>query len=685
MAIHWQIPFKSLRSGTDYCVNIIDASYSGDPIPLKGGAQPFTTEESTDEDMFIPIRTQSGYLRIADDGKDANGNAFSWKTMIPLTDTARPVTLTKKVGSSWVIVWQGFMQAQNFGHRLYGDPEEMEFPVQCCLSVLNSMEVSTSASELRSFAWILYNFLVTNMPEHAFTSFVVQGGYDAQAWLLKKLDWQTFLRETSDNDLEPAYTHYEVIEDICRFWGWTIRTKGQVVYLTAMDDAEEQTLLTMTQANLATMAGGTTAGTISGSIASVALSGDIFANTNNDSFQNRGPNKATVKASIQEHDTVLKVFPPSIENQLNDTGWTWVQGDDDLVGYFETSQITSFETELMQGYCNGNDGAFSRRQIFTNTEADDAAECDMILINHVYNGTQFASVQSKKPMSFSGGSFKLSGTVYFGDYVCDWEVGTRLHLRLGIGESRQNAQWFYMNDVNHQPLAFRLDWGWSSSLHEFCAYLTGGSIKGPGCRNAITFVWGQNVYYDAIPAPANQNLHGFVFVDILGLQDQVNNYRQTFQIADFKIEFTRDQIILPTVVGQVRARTKSDKRVSEKEYTSANPNTAKYEWNADCIIASDNHMVYGFGLLMNADGSFCETVQYNNNQSNLQHPEQHLANRVTSYWASTKRRLSAELRSNAISEPTPANKVTMDGNTFHAIAIGHDWRDEITKLTLLQL
>ncbi len=104
MAIHWQIPFKSLRSGTVYTVNIYDASYSGSPIPLKGGAQPCVTQEDDDEDFFANIRTQSGYIRIVDDGKDANGNTFNWKTFVPSTDTDRPVTITHMVSGSAVQV-----------------------------------------------------------------------------------------------------------------------------------------------------------------------------------------------------------------------------------------------------------------------------------------------------------------------------------------------------------------------------------------------------------------------------------------------------------------------------------------------------------------------------------------------------------------------------------------------------
>ena len=125
-------------------------------------------------------------------------------------------------------------------------------------------------------------------------------------------------------------------------------------------------------------------------------------------------------------------------------------------------------------------------------------------------------------------------------------------------------------------------------------------------------------------------------------------------------------------------------RVSTKEYTSENNNSVNNGWNADCIFASDNNMNYGYGLVMEPNGSFMATTSYGNNAT-AEHPEQHLANRVTTYWASAKRRLGVELRSNVITEPTPANKVTLDGTTLYPLAISHDWRDDVTKLTLIQM
>ena len=101
------IRFRTLRgSGYDLVLHI--GGGSGSDIELKGAAQPFVISEDADEDVFKPVRTQTGYIRIVDDGV----TAFDWHDLIPASDTERPVTLTKTVGGVTTILWQGFMQTQ---------------------------------------------------------------------------------------------------------------------------------------------------------------------------------------------------------------------------------------------------------------------------------------------------------------------------------------------------------------------------------------------------------------------------------------------------------------------------------------------------------------------------------------------------------------------------------------------
>ena len=691
MAIHWQIKFHSLRADTQYTVNIYDSTYSGsNPIQLKGGAQPFTTQEDSDADPFCPVRKQSGSIHIVDDGLDANGHAWDWRTIVPMTDTARPVTLTNAGGTT---LWHGFMQAQNYGGVLYGNPQEREFPVQCPLSVLGAIDVDYQQSAIQNFAYLL-NYIVGSIPTLNIETVVIQGGSDAQAWLLKKLDWNNFVTEDEDGVFSARYKLDQVLSDFCQFWGWTARTFRRTLYLTCADDTAETSFLTLTRQQLETMAGGSAAGTTGGAFTTIPLTGDIFASTSNDDFQQRGPSKATVKADVNANDRVVKVFPVSVEKDLETNGWTWVQEQgEDLVGYFETnSHLNSFDTAILSGTRNSNQCYFSRRQIYTSKDSDAPVDADMMVFKNIANYSEpYFSLQTKKAMAFAGGCLKISGTIYTGARVTSWVESTRLRMRIGIGMYRASARWFYL-DPNIGGIL--IDSGWSQQgTAKWCnGGVVGGNINGVamvGTPALLSHVF----YFPSIPVTDSDmnNLYGYVFVDI---GDFISNgvASEGFEIADLTITYTRDGYVLPRILGETRGREVKEERVTSKEYKATNNTGTGMEWNADCIYASDNNMKYGYGLLMNADGTFLEKVAYNGTN---EHPEQHLANRVSNYWQQSKRMVSPDLRYNetvpitggtfALKSLTPQYKVTLDGTTLYPIAFSNNWRDDTMKLTLLQM
>ena len=684
---NYSISFKSLRTNAVYTLNI--GGGSGTAIALKGGAQPFTTEENDDEDQFCPIRTQTGHIRIVDDGKDANGNALAadwWKDLAPINDTERPVTLTgvDANGNSLGTLWQGFMQAQNFGGTLYGNPQEREFPVQCIISVLAAKKVSTTQTQLCNFAYLLRYIFNTLPSDLRPTSYVIQGGAHAQQWLLKQLDWNNFLQEDKDNDVTARYNLYQILEDICRFWGWTCRTHKTTVYMTCADDTAESNLLVLTPANLDTMAdSNTAAGDATDVFSTTTISGDVFASTGNDDFKQRGAGKATVKADVNANDRVVKVFPVSVEKSIETNGWTWVQEQgEDLVGYFETnSRLYSFDTAILSGTCNANQCYFSRRQIYTSKDSDAAVDADMMVFKYIANYSEpYFSLQTKKAMAFAGGCLKISGTIYTGAKVTNWVEHTRLRMRIGIGMSRASARWFYLDPSLGGVL---IDSGWSQQGTERWCHggVVGGNINGVALVAPIVAY--HVFYFPSIPVTDSDmnNLYGYLFVDI---GDFVSNgvASEGFEIADLTITYTRDGYVLPRLIGQTRGREIKEERVTSQDYTATNNNQTHEEWNADCIFASDNNMKYGYGLLMNSDGTFMESAPY---AAGNEHPEQHLANRVTNYWAVSRRRLGGDFRVGTIADITPQYKVTIDGTTCHPVAISRDWRNDVVRLSLLEM
>ena len=178
-------------------------------------------------------------------------------------------------------------------------------------------------------------------------------------------------------------------------------------------------------------------------------------------------------------------------------------------------------------------------------------------------------------------------------------------------------------------------------------------------------------------------LYGYLFIDFMGTEDRADvRLPEQFELANFKAEYSRDEEIIASG-GMSRKITKD--RVDSQEYTTTNTNSSKDEWNANCIFASDNNMEYGYGLLLDANGYIIQTVNYGNN---AEYPEQHLANRVANYWATAKRKIDPELLANKIPAVDPTNKVKVGTDTvttYAPIAISRDWRDDITRISLMQL
>lgn len=695
---NYSVTFVSLRAGTSYTVNI--GGGTGTAIPLKAAPAPLTTDEDDNDDVFMPLREQTGYLRIIDDGYGDNGSAFAWTDLIPVPGSERPVTLT--AGST--VVWQGFMQAQTFSGELYGNTQEREFPVMCALGILAGVNADITAG-IQNFAYTLKTVcdIIDSKSGNMvhISSVVVQGGYDARDWLLTKVDWQNFGMDDGNGAMTSKYTMHDVLEDMCRFWGWTARTCGTVLYLLATDDSAEQTFWTMTRTQLNSMAGGTSSGSRSTTITTVTLSDStadpLFATTSQDESYLQGPHKATVKADCNEQDTIAQFAPKDIRDWLDDNGeatWTWVQGEDDLVGYFTTTpkRATNQGTAVMK-VTNSAYGRCCRRQIYSSSESENSVDGDMLMAIEGYVDQSAAPIQLQtlRPMSFGGGSLKISGTVWHGSEPISQEENlTVVDMRIGIGMTRESALWWRLFPAESDPTVVVKGWyPVSGGTTPTCfAGMQGNNIEGPALIRAIAPLAPTAVaVYPAIPIPSN--MAGYIFIDIISVRDLSNLYYwPSFEIANLELEYSRDSYDLPGQTTVIRPRKMKTKRVTTKEYTAENNNTSQDEWNADCIIASDNNMEYGYGLLLDSNSNILATVGYGGVQ---EHPEQHLANRVSTFWSRRHSRMDVQLLASAsrssvlIRDIRPNNKASLNSLTCMPIAIGHDWCDDVVTLSLVEL
>ena len=164
-------------------------------------------------------------------------------------------------------------------------------------------------------------------------------------------------------------------------------------------------------------------------------------------------------------------------------------------------------------------------------------------------------------------------------------------------------------------------------------------------------------------------------MDITGIRITDNG---VWQLANLKCEYTREKI---TVTSHGAYKITKDRNV-QKEYSAENQNASNNKWNADCIFASDNDMEYGYGLMLKGNGEYLKTAPFGGVQAI---PEQHLANRVAAYGATSKQQFSIEVRSNVVPEITPIHKVNFTSVNCQPVSISHQWRDDITQLLMIQL
>lgn len=678
---NFTITFMPLRAESGAQPYVLSIGSGSGNVPLKCGASPFTTQEDDDEDMFAPVRTQSGYFRIVDDGKDANGNAFNWKSLIPATDTSMPVTLTR----GGTTLWQGFMQAQDFGSVLYGNPQEREFPVQCVLSVLGGTDINYQQTAIQNFAYLLKQIVDAIPQAQRPTEFYIQGGANAQTWLLKRIDWQNFVSEDADG-LTARYTMYQCLEDMCRFWGWTARTKGTTMYLTCADDSNQTTWLKLTYqqlGDLASYTSGTIPGTTSYTFQTADLSGDVFASVNNDEYVQRGFNTAVVNTDINgADDYIIDPFDELLEKDMKEPAYN--QGYNVGAVHY-TKDVLTVNRWRLEGTCVENYASFNYASNVDNDYGN------VLRIKKTYdNGSVFASFATKYEHTFHDGFFMIYGTVYrplsdkyekYDTTEGRWLAGNAdCWIRFGVGKTRSTAKWWNGKQWLDSETACRLTLG-NSSNQMYTRWWT-GNISDTAVESNIINV---------------SNLSGLLFVEILGSNSSVVGNisgEKMFDIQDFRIEFIKnaDATKLGPYPNSGYYEVTKLNRPTGYTYQSKNQNSVRNEYNVDAVYGSDDSAPQGYGLLLNPDNSYLTKMAFAGSATE-KHPEQHLAERVTNYWQSSRRRLSVDLRSNApvddstgvVADISPMYKVSIDGMTGYPIAISHEWRDDVTMLTILQL
>ena len=653
--------FKSL-DGTTYTIQVDGVTLPSGVTTPPLGADPFTTEEDADTDLFMPTRTQSGYLRMQSMDKT------TWRMFIPASAVSEPIML--KQGST--ILWQGYVQTGTYGMTYPATYEDIEIPLVCGLGVLDSFDVEVNGpSDMVTVGELLYYIFskLTGLTWNVafMTGFVTV----VNVWLQYKLTWRNFLT-ASNNMLESRFTCLGLLQELCKFFGWSCRTAGQTIYFTSIADSGRNTkTITYTLAELTQTA---TPSTIT-NMTNVTLQDADFASTDHTEEYIPGIKRVNVDSELNAYDVLMEIpyedifrpykydTPPATtttrwRNNIEEEEEIYLLYRGSLAFENEMVKITSYTEADNPNYpqCYGRFIAFDSnidegRSSFSWTKA---YEC---LISEDYGNRQSSTplftMESQGAHILGDGVLFISGRCdcislsplgdFWGQALCVLKIGD-----------------YYWNGTS-----------WTTTASDFYLSLERANIK-----NTDTIF--NRAEYDGTGIAITTPIAGKIYFAVKDLRRNTNWYNGYFPLMDFKIGFVRDA---------------EDDTLNDKGYKADGGNFPD-DVNIDTIFSTDKTNTIngitrrcqaGYGLIYNGN-VIADTITFGTTDGTVsQKPEQRIADTIAAYGATVRRVMSLSLKNSNINVAIPSSRVTLGGQAFYPVSASHNWRNNILTLKMMEI
>ena len=313
--IHWQLLFCN-RDNEQYTVNIYDDGYTGNIISLVGADQPFYTSEDADEDIFTPIRSQSGYIRVI----DIDGNLL--EQISPANNVQRMV----KVFKGGDVKWQGFVAATAYSQAWITTPREVEIPVNSMLATLQYIDFGLEyAAYSKNLAYLLVRamyHLYAITGEYPFSNVrVIDNEEIPGRFFMHRLQYAVFYEQREINnggDTVIEWTGkslYDILSELCSLYGVTMREDGRELYMANYDSRVQNSIATYTWSNITAMSNGRTVTPAVTALADISLLDSInFLSDDNSHGRQQGAKSVAVSLGFETNGLLDIHIPPAVED-----------------------------------------------------------------------------------------------------------------------------------------------------------------------------------------------------------------------------------------------------------------------------------------------------------------------------------------------------------------------------------
>ena len=218
MGLRYTIPFKGGKDS--YLVEIYREDYSGEAKELRGATSCFVVTGTDDDFMYTPVRTSSATIQVLD--SDLLLDLYS------INNQYAPVKLFK----NGVLEWTGFIKPEQYTQPYRPTPQSIGVDCVSALASLENIEYKRKTDTGFITIWGLLGELISSanggyrgvyIPEVYGRSSDMSGNVLAS------------MQVAEENFTEDEKTNLEVLEDVCKFLGWTVHDIGGYLYFVDAD------------------------------------------------------------------------------------------------------------------------------------------------------------------------------------------------------------------------------------------------------------------------------------------------------------------------------------------------------------------------------------------------------------------------------------------------------------------
>ena len=705
--LQYTIDFKTLRK--DELLQIaIFGSGNTTPSALYGAATPIVTEEDNDADLFMPVRTQTGYINIVDTGQTQGGQTFNWHYLLPSEAMDRPVVLWSSGGT---VYWKGFIQCQQTESTIYEEPVERSYAIYDVLGAMEYVDFNIGISTPCTNAYVNFAYLVKQITdtlpvEVRPNNFYFQGGDNVKQHLLCKVNPMLFC-DVSDgvdagevgtiggqqniSELRTKYTCKEVLEEICKFWGWSCRTFNGDMYFvrdfapSTLQGTDHAPFLEVSYSQLEALAAGTAAGSATSNPGTYTYDGRELVSTENNITDNKPIGYVSLKTDAGAYKELIKLFPERPRMALAshvhwngvDTALPELRISHNVTGEYHVDSH-DYESSVTSGYPGNIFGLRSEAEKWGTGEKYTYTYVAGAMWDPSQSTTGQMKLISRWPFNFKDCRLSMKATIFSGNGEEVTETHDDKDVFGNIGKSV--AQ---MVMVFHAANGTDYYWNgdsWLPASATFLAYV-GGSDGYIYPQSAVQKIPGAQAYYLPRKYITFETLVNRYDVQPVGrLEIRINfvvNVANTKQgLADLTVEVERTP--LPSVYDSVK---------EEQTYLPYNgPRRSlpmQDEWSQETIFASDDMNQFGIGTVLNSDNTPLEKIQMDtDNTPREQHPEAWTVAMVYEFGRLPRQILCTEMNRAAtqVAAVTPRSRMAYLNGDWYPFAICHYWRDDIKKI-----